>query len=71
MKNDILNYFDLNGKVAAITAGGGDLCGAMAEALGRKPPASRYSADLSLHPMIGEKVKEKDKKFLDFWKDEP
>ncbi len=34
MKNDILNHFDLNGKVAAITAGGGDLCGAMAEALG-------------------------------------
>ena len=34
MKNDFLNHFDLNGKVAAITAGGGDLCGAMAEALG-------------------------------------
>src|SRR5512136_1451853 len=34
MKNDILNHFDLNGKVAAITAGGGDLCGAMAEGLG-------------------------------------
>ncbi len=44
---------------------------AMAEALGRKPPASRYSPDLSLHPMIGENVKEKDKKFLDFWKDTP
>ena len=44
---------------------------AMAEALGRKPPASRYSADLSLHPMIGKNVKEKDKQFLDFWKDEP
>jgi NAD(P)-dependent dehydrogenase (short-subunit alcohol dehydrogenase family) len=34
MKNDIMNHFDLHGKVAAITAGGGDLCGAMAEALG-------------------------------------
>ncbi len=34
MKNDFLNHFDLNGKVAAVTAGGGDLCGAMAEALG-------------------------------------
>ncbi len=34
MKNDFLSHFDLNGKVAAITAGGGDLCGAMAEALG-------------------------------------
>jgi NAD(P)-dependent dehydrogenase (short-subunit alcohol dehydrogenase family) len=34
MKNDILNHFDLKGQVAAITAGGGDLCGCMAEALG-------------------------------------
>ena len=34
MKNDFLSHFDLNGKVAAITGGGGDLCGAMAEALG-------------------------------------
>ena len=34
MKSDILRRFDLNGKVAAITGGGGDLCGAMAEALG-------------------------------------
>jgi len=41
----------------------------MAEALGRTPPASRYSPDLSLHPMIGQNVQEKDKKFLDFWKD--
>jgi NAD(P)-dependent dehydrogenase (short-subunit alcohol dehydrogenase family) len=29
-----LKCFDLTGKVAAITGGGGDLCGAMAEALG-------------------------------------
>jgi NAD(P)-dependent dehydrogenase (short-subunit alcohol dehydrogenase family) len=34
MKSDILNRFDLHGKVAAITGGGGDLCGAMADALG-------------------------------------
>jgi NAD(P)-dependent dehydrogenase (short-subunit alcohol dehydrogenase family) len=34
MKSDILNRFDLHGKVAAITGGGGDLCGAMSEALG-------------------------------------
>lgn len=33
MKSDILKRFDLTGKVAAITGGGGDLCGAMAEAL--------------------------------------
>jgi NAD(P)-dependent dehydrogenase (short-subunit alcohol dehydrogenase family) len=34
MENDILNHFNLTGKVAAITGGGGELCGAMAEALG-------------------------------------
>ncbi len=44
---------------------------AMAEVLGRKPPASRYSPDLSLHPMIGEHVQEKDQQFLDYWKDKP
>jgi len=42
---------------------------AMAEALGCTPPASRYSADLSLHPMIGAKVQEKDQQFLKNWKD--
>ncbi|HUL30772.1 MAG TPA: SDR family oxidoreductase [Thermodesulfobacteriota bacterium] len=34
MKKDVLNRFDLTGGIAAITGGGGDLCGAMAEALG-------------------------------------
>ena len=34
MKGDILKRFDLTGKVVAITGGGGELCGAMAEALG-------------------------------------
>ena len=34
MKSDILKRFDLTGKVAAVTGGGGDLCGAMVEALG-------------------------------------
>ena len=34
MKSDILKRFDLTGKVTAITGGGGELCGAMAEALG-------------------------------------
>jgi NAD(P)-dependent dehydrogenase (short-subunit alcohol dehydrogenase family) len=33
--NEILNRFNLTGRVAAITGGGGELCGAMAEALGR------------------------------------
>ena len=34
MANKILECFDLSGKTAAITGGGGDLCGHMAEALG-------------------------------------
>ena len=34
MTNAILKRFDLSGKAAAITGGGGDLCGHMAEALG-------------------------------------
>ena len=33
--NEILKQFELSGKVAAITGGGGELCGAMAEALSR------------------------------------
>lgn len=33
MRTDILRRFDLAGKVAAITGGGGELCGAMAKAL--------------------------------------
>jgi betaine-homocysteine S-methyltransferase len=40
----------------------------MAESLGRTVPASRYSPDLSLHPILGENVKEKEKKFAD-WRD--
>jgi betaine-homocysteine S-methyltransferase len=42
---------------------------AMAEALGRTPPAGKYSPALDLHPMIGKNVKEKDQQYLDFWKD--
>jgi len=34
MKNSILERFGLTGKVVAITGGGGELCGAMVEALG-------------------------------------
>jgi NAD(P)-dependent dehydrogenase (short-subunit alcohol dehydrogenase family) len=34
MKRDVLKLFDLTGKVVAITGGGGELCGTMAEALG-------------------------------------
>ena len=40
----------------------------MAEALGRTAPASRYSPDLSLHPILGDDVQEKEKKFAN-WKD--
>jgi betaine-homocysteine S-methyltransferase len=42
---------------------------AMAEALGRTVPASRYSPDMSLHPMLGTKVQERDRAFLQDWKD--
>jgi methionine synthase I (cobalamin-dependent) len=41
---------------------------AMAEALGRDVPASRYSPDISLHPILGDDVKEKEKKFTT-WRD--
>ena len=34
MTNAILKRFDLSGKTAAVTGGGGDLCGHMVEALG-------------------------------------
>jgi betaine-homocysteine S-methyltransferase len=42
---------------------------AMAEALGRTVPASRYSPDMSLHPVLGSKVRERDVPFLADWKD--
>ena len=42
---------------------------AMAEALGRSVPASAYSPDMSLHPMLGSNVSDKDKRYLDAWKD--
>ena len=34
---------------------------AMAEALGATPPASRYSPDISLHPVLGDHIEEKEK----------
>ena len=40
----------------------------MAEGLGRTVPASRYSPDLSLHPILGNDVQEKEKKFAG-WRD--
>jgi betaine-homocysteine S-methyltransferase len=42
---------------------------AMAEALGRKVPASKYSPDMSVHPMLGSSVKQQDRAYLDDWKD--
>ena len=42
---------------------------ATAEALGRTVPASRYSPDMSLHPVLGSKVRERDVPFLADWKD--
>jgi betaine-homocysteine S-methyltransferase len=41
---------------------------AMAEALGRTVPASRYAPAIELHPVIGAKVEEKEKEFLVDWK---
>ena len=43
---------------------------AMAEALGKKVPASIYSPAMSLHPMLGTQVEDKDKVFLSDWKGE-
>ncbi len=42
---------------------------AMAEALGRSVPASRYSPDLSLHPMLGRQVDQRDRTYLKDWID--
>jgi betaine-homocysteine S-methyltransferase len=42
---------------------------AMAEALGRTVPASRYSPDMDLHPALGTSVRERDKPYLKDWKD--
>lgn len=41
---------------------------AMAEALGRTVPASKYSPAMELHPMLGAHVEEKDAEFLADWK---
>jgi betaine-homocysteine S-methyltransferase len=41
---------------------------AMAEAIGKTTPASRYSPAMDLHPMLGSHVDEKDKAFLGDWK---
>jgi len=42
---------------------------AMAEALGRQVPASRYSPDMSRHPMLGTQVKAEYQTNLKDWKD--
>lgn len=41
---------------------------AIAEALGRTPPASRYSADMSRHGLLGTGVSRQEKQFLKLWK---
>jgi len=40
---------------------------AMAEALGREVPASKYSPSMDLHPMFRAEVKAKDAAFLPSW----
>ena len=42
---------------------------AMAEALGREVPASKYSPALDLHPMVGAAVAARNEKFLAAWTD--
>ena len=42
---------------------------AMAEALGRRVPASRYSPDLSQHAMLGNNVLGHNQELLSRWKD--
>jgi betaine-homocysteine S-methyltransferase len=41
---------------------------AIAEALGRTVPASKYSPAMELHPMLGTQVNDKDKAFMGDWK---
>ena len=41
---------------------------AMAEALGKTVPASKYSPSMELHPMLGTHVEDKDQSFLANWK---
>ena len=41
---------------------------AMAEALGRTVPASKYSPAMELHPVLGAQIEEKHKEFLADWK---
>jgi betaine-homocysteine S-methyltransferase len=40
---------------------------AMAEALGREAPASKYSPSMDLHPMFRTEVSAKDAAFLQAW----
>jgi hypothetical protein len=40
----------------------------MAETLGRTVPASRYSPAMELHPVLGENVKERDRRYTG-WQD--
>ena len=42
---------------------------AMAEAVGKTVPASKYSPAMELHPMLGARIQEKDKKFIADWKE--
>ncbi|HSW96832.1 MAG TPA: homocysteine S-methyltransferase family protein [Candidatus Saccharimonadales bacterium] len=41
----------------------------VAEALGKTPAASKYSPAIELHPMIGNKIKQKDETFVKDWRD--
>jgi betaine-homocysteine S-methyltransferase len=55
---------DLGVKYIGVCCGGAPhQVRSMAESLGRTVPASRYSPDLSLHPILGDDVQEKERKF--------
>ena len=41
---------------------------AMAEAMGKTVPASKYSPAMELHPMLGRAVQTKDQQFMSDWK---
>jgi betaine-homocysteine S-methyltransferase len=43
---------------------------AMAEALGRTVPSSRYSPNMALHPMLGSGVRDRDRSFRQDWRDD-
>ena len=70
----VLPWRNLNDATRPKNAIGGVCCGAgphhiraLAEAVGKRPPASRYSADMSKHAFLGshERIKDVQKAYAD------